>query len=224
MSSGTQINRKWTPAERKLLRSMYPHCHSADVAELMGCSISRVYNQAFTLGLKKSAEYLASDTGARIQRGKQHPSMIATRFKPGLTPWNKGKKGWAAAGTEATRFKPGTAPPNRQEFGALRINSDGQLDIKLFDGLHAWKQLSHYVWFLHHGTWVPRGMCLRFRDGDEHNPAINNLQLITRRENMRLNSVHTIYPPEVARLVQLRGALNRQINNRRKAETQKEAQ
>lgn len=207
----------WTQADLDLLRDMYPETHTADIAALMGCAVSRIYCAAASMGLRKSAAYLASDMAGRIQRGQQHPAMMATRFKPGHNSWNTGIKGWSAAGTEATRFKPGSTPPNRQEVGALRINSDGQLDIKLYDGLRAWVQMSHYSWYLAHGEWPARGMCLRFKDGDCHNTAIDNLQAVTRQENMRLNSVHTKYPPEVARLVQLRGALNRQINHRSKA-------
>jgi hypothetical protein len=221
MTTAKHPKRPWTDAERELLRSIYPECHTADIAALLDCSVERVYNQAHLLGLNKSADYLASETSARIQRGKQHPNMVANRFQKGQRPWNTGMKGWSPVGSQATQFKPGSVSPNRQEFGALRINSTGEIDIKLFDGLRAWKQLSHYVWFLHHGHWPPHGHCLRHKDGDTHNPAIENLQLITRRENMRLNSVHTNYPPELARLVQLRGALNRQVNQRRKALTQK---
>jgi hypothetical protein len=206
----------WTPLELDTLRELYPDLATAEVAAHVGRSIGKCYQKAAALGLRKSAAFMESDKAGRIQRGHQNPNMIASRFKPGQPVWNKGMKGWAAPGTEATRFKPGIVPANRQQVGALRINSDGQLDIKLYEGLRAWVQLSHYTWFVEHGTWVPRGMCLRFINGDVHDPRIENLRLLTRAENMRLNSVHTIYPPEVAKLVQLRGALNRQINNRKK--------
>lgn len=212
-SPSGRSGRCWSEPELALLRKHYPDLPTAEVAGLVDRTVGQCYRKAAALGLKKSAAFFASDRAGRIQRGRKHPSMVATQFKPGQKVWNTGMKGWAAPGTEATRFKPGSAPPNRQEVGALRINSEGQLDIKLYDGLRSWVQLHHYVWFLEHGEWPPRGMVLRFKDGDVHNPAIENLQLLTRAENMRLNSVHTIYPPEVARLVQLRGALNRQINH-----------
>jgi hypothetical protein len=47
--------------------------------------------------------------------------------------------------------------------------------------------------------------------------TLGRLELISRAENMRRNSYHTRYPKEVAQLIQLRGALNRQINKRLKA-------
>lgn len=207
-----QQAKPWSADELATLRTLYPDRSSGAIALLLGRAPGSVYQKAASLGIKKSAAFFASDEAGRIQRGHQHPNIVANRFQPGIVPWNTGRIGWSAPNSEATRFKPGSAPPNRQDVGALRINSDGQLDIKLFDGLRGWVQLSHYNWFLAHGEWPARGMCLRFRDGDVHNPAIGNLELLTRRENMRRNSVHTLYPPEVAQLVQLRGALHRQIN------------
>lgn len=207
---------RWTPDQVAVLKTQYPDIPAAQVALLVGRTLGDCYRKAAALGLRKSAVFLASDKAGRIARGHQNAAMIGAQFKKGLLPWNKGLRGWVAPGTEATRFKPGAVPPNRQDVGALRVNSDGQLDIKLYDGLRAWKQLSHYVWYLEHGEWIPPGMCLRFINGDAHDPRIENLRLLTRCENMRLNSVHTIYPPEVAKLVQLRGALQRQINNVRK--------
>lgn len=42
---------------------------------------------------------------------------------------------------------------------------------------------------------------------------------MTRAELMRRNSLHTNYPPQLVSLVQLRGALNRQINRRKQEPT-----
>jgi hypothetical protein len=38
------------------------------------------------------------------------------------------------------------------------------------------------------------------------------VECITRRQLMQRNSVHTVYPPEVQRVAQLRGVLTRKIN------------
>ena len=67
---------------------------------------------------------------------------------------------------------------------------------------------------------VPDGHIVVFRPGrkttDPDKITLDALELLTRAENMRRNSVHSKYPPEVARLVQLRGALTRQINRKAK--------
>jgi len=207
-----QQAKPWTTDEIATLRALYPDHSSGAVGQLLGRAPGSVYQKAAALGIKKSAAFFASDASGRVKRGHQHPNIVANRFKPGLVPWNSGVTGWSAPGSEHTRFRPGSAPPNRREVGALRINSDGGLDIKLAEGPHQWVPLSHYNWFLANGEWPAKGWCLRFRDGDAHNSAIENLELLTRRDNMLRNSVHGNYPPEVARLIQLRGALQKQIN------------
>jgi hypothetical protein len=60
-------------------------------------------------------------------------------------------------------------------------------------------------------------MALTFRDGDKTNLSIENLELITRAELMRRNSIHN-YGPEIAQLGQLKGALLRQIRRKSKNE------
>ncbi len=64
---------------------------------------------------------------------------------------------------------------------------------------------------------LPKGHALVFKDGNKQNTAVENLELLSRAELMRRNSYHTNYPKEVAQLVQLRGAITRQINKRSKA-------
>ncbi len=206
------LKRPWTAEESAYLAARYPHDSTQSIADRLGRRLSQVYNRAHAHGLKKTAAYLSSEASGRIN--KQTDAQKLHRFKPGVTPWNKGIA-WDSGGRSAeTRFKPGTVPPNRQEVGALRINSDGQLDIKLAPGLRQWKALSHYVWFLETGEWPAKGMLLRFKNGDVHDPRMDNLELLTRRENMLRNSVHTNYPPEIVKLVQLRGAIHRQIRSR----------
>ncbi len=53
-----------------------------------------------------------------------------------------------------------------------------------------------------------------FRDGNRRNFAPPNLELVSRSELMRRNSHWNTLPPELAQIVQLRGALTRKINRR----------
>ena len=83
------------------------------------------------------------------------------------------------------------------------------------------------VWIEHHGP-VPRGCVVVFKPGqktaDLQQITIDRIECITRAELMLRNSSWTNLPPEVARLVQLRGALNRQINRiTRKQQDEKSA-
>lgn len=215
---GCRMKFSWTPAAEIKLRKLYPDLPAKQVAAAIGCGVRAIYNKSFALGLKKSAAFYESDRSGRIMRGKQNPAMIASQFKPGHPTWNKGVHCDFGGRSHETRFKPGSVPPNRRDVGALRITSEGNLEIKIAHGLRMWKTLSHYVWWRETGTWPPRRHVLRARNGDSHDTRIENLELLQRAENMRRNSYHTNYPPDVARLFQLKGAINRQVNRIKKGE------
>lgn len=217
--------RFWTEPELALLREIYPEAHAADVAELMGCSIYRVYNMAAHLGLRKSAEYLASDTSARIQRGKLHPNMIATQIKPGHTPWNKGMKGLYMPGSERSWFKPGQRPHTWLPVGSYRLTKDGYLERKTNEqpGNNSvrWKSVHSLVWQAAHGP-VPKGHIVVFRPGRRSAEisliTLDAVECISRAEHARRNHPRS-KSPELGKLVQLRGAITRQINKRTRDNT-----
>jgi len=219
--------RLWTQAELALLHSMYPECHTEDVAAWLERTVKQCYCAAKVHGIRKSAEYLASDCAARIQRGKQHPNMIASRFKAGQRSWNKGLKGVVGVqeGCRATQFKKGqmsgAAQHNYVPIGTLRVNADGMLERKVTDDpalvpARRWTPVARLVWQEQRGP-IPAGHSIVFKRGmattvlDEI--TVDKLECLSRSELMRRNSIHN-YPPELARLAQLRGALDRQINAR----------
>jgi hypothetical protein len=200
---------RWTDAQIAQLRELYPHHKTAQVAVMMGLREGPIYQRAAGLGLKKSPEYLASPDACRLRRGDNVGA--AYRFKPGLTVWNKGMKDLHIGGEE-TLFKPGSTPPNRLPVGHIRTNSEGYQDIKSAPGLRKWVPLHHWNWKQAHGSYPAKGMALVFKDENRQNCAIENLELLTRAELMRRNTVHNL-PPELAKAVQLIGALNRKINH-----------
>jgi hypothetical protein len=57
---------------------------------------------------------------------------------------------------------------------------------------------------------------LKFKDGDRSHISLDNLELITRGENMRRNTIHRL-PAELKQVIQLTGALGRKIRNRQRA-------
>jgi hypothetical protein len=205
--------RYWTEAEVELLVRLYADTSTQQIADQLGCGYTRVASRAYMLGLRKSAEFNASSWAHRLDG----TAGERTRFQVGQAPWNKGMKGLDIGGKE-TRFKPGNVSkrwdPDIYIVGALRITSDGILQIKLAPGARQWVQMSHYTWRLHTGRWPRKGCVLRARNGDPHDTRFENLELLTLRQNMLRNSVHAMLPPELARLVQLQGAIKRQINKR----------
>lgn len=208
------MKRAWSEIEVSLLRSIYPEAHTDDIAALMERTTSQVYNAAFKYGLKKSAEYLESDASGRATHARQSPGMIAARIKPGAPPWNKGLRG--VNGTSATTFKPGSKPQTWVPIGSESVNKEGQKIRKVSDTgnrLADWQREESILWVSAHGP-VPAGRMVVIKN--KALPlTLDNLECLTRAELMTRNSYHNNYPPEVARLIQLRGALNRQINKRR---------
>ena len=150
---------------------------------------------------------------ARVVR-KLSASGRSHRFKPGQRPFNKGLKGWQAGGrSRETQFKPGSVSahwdPETYHVGALRLNADGYVDMKIKEGLRAWRAFHVIIWEEANGP-LPKGHILRFRDGDVLNIEIDNLELITRAENMRRNTIHR-YPPALKSAIRLVGKLKRTI-------------
>lgn len=204
----------WTPAEVSLLRSMYPECHTADVAALLGKTLPAVYNQAFMSGLKKSAEYLASDTACRGQKGRADQRLRASQFTKGFTPWNKGRKG--VNGVSATRFRKGNMPQTWRPVGSIRIERDGPM-VKISDTRNKavdWRPVRELVWESANGA-IPAGRIVTFKPGMHTNSpdqiTADKLELVDRAELARRNHP-SVRNPEIARLIQLKGAITRQVN------------
>jgi len=217
--------RRWTPVEEQLLRELYPDCSCADVAALLGRSAASVYQAADRLDLTKSAAFWASDHSGRVQRGKQHPSMIAAQFKPGITPWNKGlnyQPGGRCAETQFKARQPAESA-NYRPIGSLRITSDGHLEQKMNDNpalvpARRWVAVHRLVWEAAHGP-IPAGHIVTFKPGCKTTEfaciTIDKLECITRAQNAHRNHPRS-YSPELGRLVQLKGAITRQVNRIKK--------
>ncbi|MDD5405040.1 MAG: HNH endonuclease signature motif containing protein [Sulfuricella sp.] len=203
--------RRWTENELETIRAMYANTKNSNLAMLLGRTESAVYQAAEKLGLKKSAAYLASPDACRLRKGARIGE--ATQFKPGYVPWNKGMNFNAGGRSAETQFKPGSRPHNWHPIGHERLSKEGYLQRKISDTGCTRKDyvpVHHLIW-KDAGREIPPGHTLTFRDGNKRNFALENLELVSRRELMRRNSYHN-YPKEVALAIQLRGALNRKIN------------
>lgn len=218
--------RAWTSAEVALLQARYSDTPSADLAAELGCSVDRVTAKANALGLRKSAECIAAMSRRVLEQDPQHPSR-RTRFQPGHVAPNKGRRmpGYAPGRSGSTQFKPGHVPSNRVPVGTVLVcPTTGYLKVKVNDepgpGAVRWRFVHRLVWEAAHGP-VPQGHCVAFK---ARKPIVNveqitvdKLELLTRAENGRRNSVHR-WGVELAGLAQLRGALERQINKRQRLE------
>lgn len=209
----------WTPREIAVLRKMYPDAYAKDIAARLGMTVTMVYARAAKLGLAKSAAFYQRQ--ARVDGDHLKRVGCAHRYPKGHVPANKGPRrpGFASGRMTEHWFKPGHYSkrwdPERYPVGALRLNADGYVDMKVREGLRAWKQFHRILWEDAHGP-IQRGLCLVFKDRDPLNIELTNLQLITRAENMRRNSIHNLPAALKAAVLQL-GRLKRRINreNRR---------
>ena len=88
----------------------------------------------------------------------------------------------------ATQFRKGHRPANELPVGSVVVNSDGyKLRKRQMEGTlwERWEFLHRAVWEEHNGP-IPEGMMVTFKDSDRLNCNIENLMLVTRRENSAL--------------------------------------
>lgn len=184
----------WTAASIRKLRRLYPNTENAAIGKRLRRTWSAVQNMANKLGLKKTAGF------------RSGPDC---RFQKGMVPWNLGKTGYM--GANSTTFRKGHRPQTWRPVGSERVNRYGVLARKVANP-GRWRPVKDLLWISANGR-IPRGRFVVHKDRDRTNFKLSNLVLVNRVENMMRNTYHR-YPKDIARLIQLRGALNRQINKR----------
>ena len=202
----TTHRRFWTTAEMARLAALYSDTPMTQLQETLGRPKSAIYGKAKELGLKRSAKFLASEHSGRL-RNSNNPG-VATRFQKGHGTWNKGKP-FAAGGRSAeTQFTTGRLPHNHVPIGTEVMATDGYLKIKVAEP-NTWEWTHRRNWEAIHGS-IATGFLLVFRDGDHNNCNVENLELITRGELMRRNTIHR-YPEELKTTIRQLGKLKRAI-------------
>lgn len=210
------MNRRlWAGREIELLRRLYHNTRTDAIAARLGRAVNTVYAKASGMGMRKSAAYLASPEACRLRRGGGIGER--SRFRPGHIPLNKGIKGWQAGGRSVlTQFKPGNRSKrwdlDGYAVGALRVTSDGYIDMKADERPRSWKKLHVILWEEAHGA-VPIGHVLRFKDGDALNVELGNIELVSRADLMRRNTIHNL-PSALKSSIQLLGRLKRRIREK----------
>lgn len=214
----------WTPEEEALLRREYADTPTAALADRIGIPAELVYRKAYRLGLKKSDEFHSGPNSGRLKPGTS--TGASGRFQKGIRPWNTGMKGLDVGGRSVgTRFKPGSRPQTWVPVGTEVVDTDGYRKRKVRDdapqarSYRNWKFVHVILWEEHNGP-VPKGHAVVFKDGNRANVCIENLELLSRRELMRRNTIHN-YPAPIKDAIRTNASLRRAI---RKKEKQHEEQ
>lgn len=110
-------------------------------------------------------------------------------FKKGNIPHNQGVKGWQAGGKSVeTQFKEGNVPPNVSPLGTERILKDMvQVKVAEGQGKKNWMNKNRYLYETYIGE-VPRNHVIVFKDGDNRNFDLDNLECISRGELLKRNA------------------------------------
>jgi len=197
----------WTPEQDALLRALYPQTDTPAVAARIGTAVPGVHHRANKLGLHKDPSW-RREHSSRTQRGTDNSG----RFRKGQRPWNKGMKGLQIGGI-GTRFQNGHRPHTWRPIGTERISKDGYRERKVTDvgpNQRRYRAVHLLLWEQHNGP-LPSGHAVVFKDGNKSNITLDNLELVTRKELMRRNTVHNL-PPEIKGVITAKARLTRVIN------------
>lgn len=194
--------KKWTDEDVDLLQRLYPHGKSEMLAKMLGRSVTSVISKAFSLGIKKTDEFLK-------RQAKERAASCTTLFKKGHIPFNKGLKQTEFMSLEQiakcveTQFKKGGQPHVEYPDGTIRIRREksGVLYAYIRLSKAKWDLLHKVNWIKKHGKYNTRTHCLWCLTDDTTNGDPNNWELITRKENLRRNA--EALPPDLLQLKKL---------------------
>jgi hypothetical protein len=106
------------------------------------------------------------------------------QFEKGNIPHpNAGPKG-----PNKTSFKRGNRPHNWRPVGSKRLSKDGSIEIKTKEP-KTWESLHVIIWAEKNGK-IPDGYCVVFKNNDKTDTRLENLELVSRNENLQINRLH----------------------------------
>ncbi len=203
--------RPFNSAEIEYLKEHYPNMSSIVIARELKRNVRTVYSKAYSLGLKKTQEFLKSKESGRLQSGTKIGEK--TYFQKGSIPPNKGEKMSPELYKKVshTFFQKGHKPKNTKWDGYISIRTMKGIPyfyVRVAEGKH--ELLSRVLWEKAKGD-IPKGYNIVFKDGNQANVKIDNLEIISDAELMKRNSFYK-YPKDIQNLIHAKAALQREIN------------
>lgn len=200
--------RLWSVQEREIMVKMFPDNYTNDVCKMLNRSYRSVCSQAALMGLKKSESFRAMELTK--QGDRLRVVGIKNRYGIGMEPRNKGmpmsKELYEKC--KATMFKKGIEPHNTKYDGHERISKDGYIEIRVRKGKYVAKH--RHIWEQANGK-VPKGYIVVFKYRNPQNICLENLELISRAENMIRNTIHR-FPDALQSTIKLVNKLKRNIH------------
>lgn len=210
------MKHRFTVEEKERIEREYSHTPTSELALALGCPIHCIYSYAYSKNLKKTKEYLSSPACGRLIKGHKGNS---TTFRKGHTPANKGKKMDESLKEKVahTWFKSGNLPTNTKYDGHISARKDktGRVYLHVRIAIGRYVLLHRHIWEQAHGE-IPPKHVVTFKDGDTMNCSIDNLELITMKENRRRNSFHEQVPPELQPVKRLVASVKQRITKQQK--------
>ena len=182
-----------------------------------------IKNNCMTMSLRDMAMHLGrSKYGCRNRMkllGIKIPEEIIKQrcldslIKKGNIPPNKGK-GMPEELREKikhTWFKKGGLPGNTKYDSCITIRreTDGRPYKYIRIAKAKWVLYSRYVWEQVYGK-IPYGMIISFKDKNTMNCDIENLELISKGENMKRNSIQNM-PEEIKQSIRILNGFKRKV-------------
>lgn len=204
--------RIFSPKERALIEELYPSTPTAQIAEMLNCNLMSIYHYANYRKISKTEEFLSSDASGRIS--KTNDIGKNTRFVKGKVSSNKGKKMPAEVyeKAKATMFKKGNKPHNTKFDGYLSVRkyNDGKSYIYIRVAEGKFELLHRFMWEQINGK-IPEGYKVVFKDGNQANVCIENLELVSNSDLMLRNSIQN-YPDDIKFTIRALTKLKKTIN------------
>lgn len=176
-----------------------------------------IRNEYYYINMKDLAIFLRRDVNT-INSFIKHENLgwigkykqQATQRKKGYIPHNKGQKMKPEVyeRIKHTLFAKGSKPHNTKKELHKEKHADGYWYIKISD--NNWELLHRYNWEQKHGK-IEKGLLLVFKDNNVDNCEVDNLELITKSENMLRNSRHK-YSREIIPTKLLINEIKKKIN------------
>lgn len=199
--------RKFTPEEDKFLLENYLTIPINTMSKMLGRGKSTAGQRLKLLGVIVPKEISLKFLNNSLYKKGHIPSNTGKKQIEFLSPE-------AIERTKRTRFHKGNLPKNTYNENNIivtRKNAKGTEYYFIKLGHGKWLHLHVHLWKMSFGD-IPKGNIIRFKDSNPMNCTIDNLEMITRAEQMLLNTIHN-YPEEIKASIRLISKLNKTIRN-----------